>query len=139
MRTVSIGQVLDEVRRRLDRLEPEAAWAAAAAGAIIVDTRCADQRRADGVVPGSIHAPLSVLPWRVDPDSGHSDPRLADLGARLILLCAHGYSSSLAAASLKDLGFDGATDVVGGFEAWLAAGLPVEPAPVSEAPSSPAS
>ena len=72
--------------------------------------------------------PWSVLYWRLDPASGADDPRLSDPAAWIILLCAHGYSSSLAAAALRELGFDRATDVVGGFEAWAAAGLPVESA-----------
>lgn len=69
--------------------------------------------------------PLSVLFWRLDPSSGYDDPALSDLTRRVILVCAHGYSSSLAAATLSDLGFAGAGDVIGGFEAWAAAGLPV--------------
>ncbi|MGZ8439074.1 MAG: rhodanese-like domain-containing protein, partial [Candidatus Limnocylindrales bacterium] len=95
-------------------------------GAILVDTRCADQRRETGVIPGSIHVPLSVLFWRLDPTSGFEDQRLADRGRQVILVCAHGYSSSLAAATLQELGFTRATDIDGGFEAWRAAGLPIE-------------
>jgi rhodanese-related sulfurtransferase len=124
-----VNDLLEEARTRLDRLEPADAHRAVLDDeAILVDTRCAELRREAGVVPGSIHVPLSVLYWRLDPASGHDDPRLSDPAARLILLCAHGYSSSIAAATLHDLGFDRATDVVGGFEAWAATGLPVEPA-----------
>jgi rhodanese-related sulfurtransferase len=72
---------------------------------------------------------LSVLYWRVDPTSGFDDPRLFDRERQVVLVCAHGYSSSLAAATLQDLGFTRATDVIGGFEAWLAAGRPVGVAP----------
>ena len=72
--------------------------------------------------------PLSVLYWRLDPASGFEDPSLADLDRQVILVCAHGYSSSIAAATLRDLGFARASDLVGGFEAWQAAGLPVEAA-----------
>jgi rhodanese-related sulfurtransferase len=126
----TITQVLDDARARLDRLEPAAAYRAASEnGAILIDTRCAELRQDLGVIPGSIHVPLSVLFWRLDPASGFDDPRLSDPGRQLILLCAHGYSSSLAAATLHDIGFVNATDVVGGFEAWTAAGLPVEAAP----------
>ncbi len=121
----TIGALLDEARSRLDRLEPEAAFRAQADGALIVDTRCAELRRDDGVIPGSVHVPLSVLYWRLDPTSGHADPRLTDAERRIVLCCAHGYSSSMAAATLRDLGFRRATDIVGGFEAWAAAGLPV--------------
>jgi len=103
------------------------ASAEAAQGALVIDTRCAEARRADGVIPGSVHVPLSVLFWRLDPASGFEDPALADPDRRVILVCAHGYSSSLAAATLRELGFARATDVIGGFEGWQAAGLPVEP------------
>ena len=120
-------ELLAAARARLERLEPDDAWAAAQEGAVIVDIRSQDQREAEGVVPGSEHCPRTVLEWRVDPESGHSNPRVARLDAHLILICAEGYSSSLAAADLQDLGFARATDVVGGFEAWKAAGLPVEP------------
>ena len=94
----------------------------------MVDTRCAEQRRETGVIPGSVHVPLSVLFWRLDPASGFEDQRLADPERQVILVCAHGYSSSLAAATLQDLGFMRATDIDGGFEAWQAAGLPIEAA-----------
>lgn len=125
----SVNELLDAARARLDRLDPAAAQHAAAGGAIVVDTRCAEQRRETGVIPGSVHVPLSVLYWRLDPASGFEDPRLADPGRQVILVCAHGYSSSLAAATLQDLGFARATDIAGGFEAWQAAGLPIEAAP----------
>ncbi len=95
-------------------------------GAILIDTRCADARRESGAVPGSLHIPLSVLYWRLDPSS-QGDSRLRDIGQRFILMCAHGYSSSLAAATLRDLGYERATDLIGGFEGWLEAGLPVKP------------
>lgn len=126
---LTIGRLLESARSRLDRLDPAAAHRAAANGALIVDTRCSDARRADGVIPGSVHVPWSVLYWRLDPASEHSDPAFADTGRQLILVCAHGFSSSLAATTLRDLGFNRATDLVGGFEAWAAAGLPVEPSP----------
>jgi rhodanese-related sulfurtransferase len=124
----TVDQLLAAARSRIDRLEPAQAHAAAAGGALLIDTRCAELRRETGVIPGAVHVPLSVLYWRLDPSSGHDDPELSDLSRQVILVCAHGYSSSLAAATLRDLGFDRATDVVGGFEAWATAGLPVESA-----------
>jgi rhodanese-related sulfurtransferase len=123
----TVDDLLSAARARLDRLDPRDALAAMRDGALMVDTRCADARRELGVIPGSVHVPLSVLFWRADPSSGHDDPRLSGGERRLILLCADGYSSSIAAATLHDLGFADATDVVGGFTAWVAAGLPVEP------------
>lgn len=124
----TVNDLLAASRSRLERLDPQAARTAAERGAVVVDTRCADQRRETGVIPGSVHVPLSVLFWRLDPASGFDDPRLADPDRQVILVCAHGYSSSLAAATLQDLGFRLATDIEGGFEAWQAAGLPIETA-----------
>jgi len=94
--------------------------------AALVDTRCAELRQRDGSIPGATWIPLSVLFWRIDPTSPNHLPDLAgDQHRQLILLCDHGYSSSLAAATLHEMGFDRATDVIGGFQAWAAAGLPV--------------
>jgi rhodanese-related sulfurtransferase len=123
----TIGGLLEAARARLERLEPSAALAALDEGAIIIDTRCAELRREAGTIPGSVHIPLSVLFWRLDSSSESADPGLADPDRRVVLICAHGYSSSLAAATLLDLGYARATDVIGGFEAWAAAGLPVVP------------
>jgi rhodanese-related sulfurtransferase len=124
---VTIGGLLDAARARLERLEPTVAQAALEDGALLIDTRCTELRRDTGVIPGSVHVPLSVLFWRLDRSSESADPRLADPDRRVVLNCAHGYSSSLAAATLQDLGCARATDVIGGFEAWVAAGLPVIP------------
>ena len=124
---MTIDHMLAEARSRIRRYTPAAA---AAADVLIVDLRSNDERERAGVVPGSIHVPRSVLEWRCDQTSGLSNPHLA--GCTLVLLCAHGFSSSLAAASLVDLGFADAGDVEGGFEAWLAAGLPVVQAPTPD-------
>lgn len=112
-------------------MEPREAFAAQAAGALLVDTRSNDERAREGVIPGSLHIPRSVLEWRVDPDADPAfhNPHIDGLDQRLVLVCAHGESTSLAAATLQDLGFTGATDLVGGFTAWRDAGLPVRPAP----------
>jgi rhodanese-related sulfurtransferase len=122
----TLDELLAEARGKIDRLEPADAWAAAQDGALIVDTR---SDRSPGVVPGSLHVPLSVLQWRLAPDSAWRNPHAGSLKTRLILICEHGESSSLAAASLVELGFIRVGDVVGGFEAWLGAGLPVTEAP----------
>jgi len=124
--TRTIGELLQAAQQRLDRLQPRDALEESRHGALIVDTRCQEARVETGVIPGSLHVPLSVLYWRVDPSSGYADTRLSDPSRRIILFCADGYSSSLAAATLRDLGFDHATDIVGGFNGWLAAELPVE-------------
>jgi rhodanese-related sulfurtransferase len=113
-----IESVLADARARLTRLTPEQAFAAAQDGALLVDTRSGDEQREQrGTIPGATHHPLSVLLWRLD-----ELPR----DTRVILICRHGHSSSLVAAILQDLGFRDATDVEGGFEAWVAAGLPVD-------------
>lgn len=115
--------MLAAARARIDRHPPADA---AREDAVIVDLRCNDVRARDGVIAGSVHVPRSVLEWRCDPASGYPNPAVA--GKRVLLLCEEGYSSSLAAASLRDLGFD-AGDVVGGFDAWCEAGLPIVSAP----------
>jgi rhodanese-related sulfurtransferase len=122
----TVNDLLAAARARIERLDPKTAQAAARSGAIVIDTRCAEQRRETGIIPGSVHVPLSVLFWRLDPASGSEDPSLADPERQMILVCAHGYSSSIAAATLRDLGFARASDIDGGFEAWQAAGLPIE-------------
>jgi rhodanese-related sulfurtransferase len=125
---LTVNDLVAASRARFVRLGPHEAHTAAADGAIVIDTRCAEQRREKGVIPGSIHVPLSVLYWRLDPTSGFDDPRVTDPERQVVLVCAHGYSSSLAAATLQDLGYRRATDIDGGFEAWQAAGLPIEAA-----------
>ncbi|MBA2476915.1 MAG: MFS transporter, partial [Actinobacteria bacterium] len=120
----SVDDLLADARRRIaPRLAPEAAEQAQAAGALIVDLRSSDERRRSGVVPGSIHIPRSVLEWRVDPDGEYRNPAVCDPERQLVLMCAEGYSSILAAASLRELGFRRATDLAGGFDAWRRAGL----------------
>jgi len=126
MPPMTIDDLLEAARARLVRLDPAAAGEAAESGALIIDTRCAEARRTSGVIPGSVHVPLSVLYWRLDRTSGHADESLADRERQIILVCADGYSSSLAAATLRDLGFSRATDLAGGFNGWAAAGMPVE-------------
>jgi rhodanese-related sulfurtransferase len=122
----TLDDLLREARATIERYAPADAWQAAGDGALIVDTRV---DRAAGIVPGSLHIPLSVLQWRLDPDSAWRNPHLGGLETHLILICDHGESSSLAAASLRELGFARVGDVVGGFEAWADAGLPVAAAP----------
>jgi rhodanese-related sulfurtransferase len=123
---LTVDELLAEARQELERLTPSEAAAAIADGAILVDVRSELQRERDGVVPGSIHFPRNVLEWRCDPASPARDMRVCDTGRLIIVMCDEGYQSSLAAANLKRLGFDRATDLDGGFQAWRAAGLPVE-------------
>jgi len=121
----SIDEILANARSRLRRLQPGEAHAAMLAGALLVDTRSQAQRAAQGSVAGVLLVERNVLEWRFDLRSSTRLPQAADYGLRVIIMCAEGYSSSLAAASLQELGLYNATDVIGGFEAWAAASLPV--------------
>jgi rhodanese-related sulfurtransferase len=123
----SIDDILDAARRRLRRLDPAQADAAMRDGAILVDIRPLDQRMAEGNVPGALIVGRNVLEWRFDPRCEFRLPQVRDFDVRVIIMCSQGYSSSLAAASLQDLGLRNATDLDGGFIAWAAAGLPVMP------------
>ena len=124
--TTGVDALLHAARARLRRLTPAEAGAAAASGGVIVDIRSDGQRAADGLVPGALVVPRNVLEWRADPASRERDPRIAEAAGPVVLMCAEGFQSSLAAATLQDLGLAGATDMAGGFVAWRAAGLPVE-------------
>ena len=118
----TVDELLADARTRIHRRPPADA---AACGAQIIDIRSDDQRRRDGLVPGALCVPRNTLEWRVDPDCPHRDERVAGLDQEILLLCDEGFQSSLAAATLRDLGFARAGDVEGGFRAWRAAGLPV--------------
>ena len=125
---MTADELLAEARQGLKRLEPGDAAAAMSAGAVLVDIRSELQRERDGVVPSSVFVPRNVLEWRCDPASPYRDERVSDASRKLIVMCDEGYQSSLAAANLRRLGFDDATDLAGGFQAWRAAGLPVSSA-----------
>jgi rhodanese-related sulfurtransferase len=120
-----IDQVLAEARSRLRRLDPHQAEAEIRAGALLVDIRPQSQRAAEGEVPGALRVERNVLEWRFDPASASRLPQARGYDTRVIVMCSEGYTSSLAAASLQDLGLASATDLAGGFRAWAAAGLPV--------------
>src|SRR2546421_8315207 len=118
MARTTVDELLARARERLGRLTPGEALGAVRGGALLVDIRSEVQRATDGVVPQAVFVPRAVLEWRLDPDSGAANPTLARLDTRVILMCDEGYQSSLAAATLQDLGFAAATDVIGGFQAW---------------------
>jgi rhodanese-related sulfurtransferase len=120
----SIDESYEEAARRLGRVTAVEAYGEMRAGAVLVDTRSPDQQRAQGFVPGAVHHPLPLLAWRLDPDVPTSNEKLA-LDARILLICREGYSSVFAAEQLKEIGFTNATDVIGGVDAWKAAGLPI--------------
>jgi rhodanese-related sulfurtransferase len=123
---MTVDQLLDEARACLERLAPEDACAAMSVGAVLIDIRSETQRARDGAIPGARFIPRNVLEWRCDPASPWRDPAVAEARTRLVVVCNEGYQSSLAAATLQRLGHPDATDVIGGFQAWKSAGLPVE-------------
>ena len=120
----TIDEVLAAARTRLVRLGPAEASAAAAEGGVLVDIRPAAQRAAQGEIPGAMIIERNVLEWRLDPSSDARLP-VADYDLQVIVVCSEGYTSSLAAAALQELGVHRATDLDGGFGAWKASGLPV--------------
>jgi rhodanese-related sulfurtransferase len=124
----SIDEILAEARARLVRVGPEQAHAEAVQdGALLVDIRPAAQRAEEGEIPGALIVERNVLEWRFDPVSDARLPEATGYDVRVIVFCSEGYTSSLAAASLQDLGLGRATDLDGGFCAWQKAGLPTRP------------
>jgi rhodanese-related sulfurtransferase len=124
----SVDDLLARARSSLDRVDAGAAAREVEEGAVLIDIRSESQRAEDGVVPGALYFPRNVLEWRCDPECEARDPRVGGVDRRVIVMCDAGYASSLAAANLQELGFERATDLDGGFQAWREAGLPVEPA-----------
>jgi len=122
---LTADQLLERARARLVRVDAARAAEELAAGALLVDIRPADQRAAQGDVPGAMVIDRNVLEWRLDPASPWHVASVGDHTERIILICAEGFQSSLAAANLQEMGLVNATDVIGGFESWAAAGLPV--------------
>ena len=124
---LNADRLLERARSRLVRVDAARAAVELAAGALLVDIRPADQRAVQGDIPGAVVVDRNVLEWRLDPASPWHIASVIDHDVRVVLICAQGFQSSLAAANLQDLGLVSATDVIGGFEAWHAAGLPVLP------------
>jgi rhodanese-related sulfurtransferase len=125
MTRTTIDQLLAAARSGLERIDALDAARAVAEGATLIDIRADSQIAADGTVPGALVIGRNVLEWRLDPDSAYRHAAAPGLGERVIRMCNEGYQSSLAAATLQELGFACATDLIGGFQAWRAAGLPV--------------
>ncbi len=121
----TIDELLAEARSRIERLTPVEAAARVGGGALLVDIRSAAQRAREGSVPGALVVERNVLEWRFDPTSDARLPQVTGYDVEVVVLCSEGYSSSLAADSLRDLGLTRSSDVIGGFGAWAAAGLPV--------------
>lgn len=125
-RPVGVDELLDRVREGLDRVEAKEAYTAGQAGeALLVDIRYAALRERDGLIPGALVVERNELEWRLDPQGSHRAPEATSHDLRVVVVCNEGYASSLAAVSLRQLGLHRATDLVGGFQAWKTAGLPV--------------
>ncbi|MCX5120845.1 rhodanese-like domain-containing protein [Micromonospora sp. NBC_00362] len=124
-----IDALLEQARAGLHRLTPQQTVEAVRGGALLVDTRTELQRREQGDLPGAVVIDRTVLEWRLDPASAWRIPEATGYDREIILVCRQGYSSSLAAASLQTLGLRRATDMIGGVDAWLAAGLPTTDRP----------
>jgi rhodanese-related sulfurtransferase len=120
-----IDEHLDEIRTHLERVSPADAARAVDDGALLVDIRPVELRARDGVIPGALVIDRNVLEWRLDPTSPDRVAGIERTDQQVILLCDEGYASSIAARSLQEIGLERATDMIGGFRAWVAAGLPI--------------
>src|SRR3954453_17268647 len=124
---MKIQELLEQARAGLLRLSPEQALEAVRSGdAVLVDIREEERRARDGRVPDAVEIERNVLEWRCAPESEWRDERVSDPDRVVVVMCNEGYQSSLAAAALKRLGLQRATDMDGGFQRWIAEGLPVE-------------
>jgi len=121
---MNVDELLEQARASLQRVTPADAARAAASGALLVDIRPIEQRERDGEIAGALIVDRNVLEWRLDPQSADRIPEIRSYDDAVILFCNEGYASSLAAATLQQLGLHRATDMIGGFQAWRAAGLP---------------
>ncbi|WP_234432290.1 rhodanese-like domain-containing protein [Streptomyces sp. NRRL S-378] len=122
---VGIDELLERVRAGYTRVDAQEAYAASAAGALLVDIRYQALRERDGLIPGALVVERNELEWRLDPTGSHRAAEATGHDLRVVVICNEGYASSLAAASLHALGLHRATDLTGGFQAWKSAGLPV--------------
>ncbi|MEU0967192.1 rhodanese-like domain-containing protein [Streptomyces sp. NPDC005917] len=125
---MGIDQLLERVRAGYRRVAAQEAYEAARTGdALLVDIRYAALREQDGVIPGALVIERNELEWRLDPQGSHKTREATGHDLQVVVICNEGYASSLAAASLHQLGLHRATDLIGGFQAWKSAGLPVTP------------
>jgi len=131
---VGVEDLLARARAGVERFSPAQTAAAAARGALVVDTRTPAHRLEQGEFPGALVIDRTVLEWRLDPDWPWRIPEATGYDVEVVVVCRHGYSSSLAAASLRALGLHRATDLTGGVQAWVEAGFPVGTGPADVRP-----
>ncbi|NLU80836.1 rhodanese-like domain-containing protein [Micromonospora sp. HNM0581] len=124
-----VEALLEQARAGINRLTPQETVRAASRGALVIDTRTDVQRGEQGDLPGVIVIDRTVLEWRLDPASDWRIPEATGYDLEIVVVCRQGYSSSLAAASLRALGLHRASDMIGGVEAWRSAGLPFSDRP----------
>jgi rhodanese-related sulfurtransferase len=117
---MSVDELVERARRRIRRVGPHELEGLMAEGGLVVDIRPAEQRRSEGALPGALVVERNVLEWRLDPTSDHRLPEVRGVHQPVVVVCSAGYASSLAAASLSDLGYERAADLVGGYQAWSA-------------------
>ncbi|MCC9309766.1 rhodanese-like domain-containing protein [Kitasatospora sp. RB6PN24] len=127
----TVEDLVTRARAGVHRPGPRQAHAAQQAGALLVDIRPVQQRAQEGQIPGALVIERNVLEWRLDPAGSHRIEQATGYDVEVVLVCSEGWASSLAAATLRELGLHRATDLDGGFQAWAAAGLPTEPGPGS--------
>ncbi|KOT50238.1 sulfurtransferase [Streptomyces rimosus subsp. rimosus] len=125
MAVSAVDALLEAARAGLDRVTPHQAAEIQRDGGLLVDIRYAELRERDGTIPGALIVERNELEWRLDPTGAHRAPQATGHDLPVVVVCNEGYASSLAAVSLRQLGLYRATDLVGGFQAWRAAGLPV--------------
>jgi rhodanese-related sulfurtransferase len=116
--TRSADDLVAEARRRIARTRPDELEAATSSGALVVDIRPAAQRSLEGDLPGALVIERNVLEWRLDPRGPDRIPQATGFDRPVVVLCSQGYASSLAADSLRAMGYEQATDLVGGYQAW---------------------
>ena len=124
--TRTVTELVEAARRRLVRVDPHEAAAVRGRGGLLIDIRPVEQRRREGDIPGALVIERNVLEWRLDPASEHRIDAITGHDQEIVVVCSEGYASSLAAATLHDIGLTRATDLAGGFHAWARAGLPVQ-------------
>lgn len=127
---MNINERLAQARQCVPQLPPPQAAQAVQQGALIIDIRTPTERQMEGIVPGSLHLPRTVLEWCVDPASGYGNPAIRGHDQVLIVMCSEGYSSCLAAQSLQDLGYSHASNLAEGYRGWKAYGLPTSRPPL---------